>query len=103
MGQRLITWAGLGSLVLVAVVAPRWSTAAAATRPSVLQAAANYARSQGFRIGIAVYDTRTNNIYGSGADTSTFASESVVKTMIATRLIIQGRMTGTTARRAWKM
>ena len=64
MGQRLITWTGVGSLVVLALVAPRWSTAGAATRPSVLHAAASYARSQGFRIGIAVYDTRTNNIYG---------------------------------------
>jgi hypothetical protein len=102
--QRLKTWTIVGSLAVGVTVAPLWSTpATAATRGSVLTAAAGFARSQGFHVGIAVYDTKTNRTYGSGDDTGPFASESVVKAMIATRLLVQGRMSGTTARLAWKM
>jgi len=103
--QRLKTWAIVGSLAVASFVAPSWfsSPASAATRSSVLQAAAGYARSQGFHIGIAVYDTHTKQVYGSGDDTGRFASESVIKVMIANRLIVQGRMSGATAHRAWKM
>jgi hypothetical protein len=54
-------------------------------------------------MGIAVYDTKTKKLYGSGSYKSTFASESVIKVMIATRLIRQGRMHGSTAKRAYKM
>lgn len=103
--QRLKTWAVVGSLAVSFVVVPFWppAPASAATRPSVLQAAAGYARSQGFHIGIAVFDTHTKQVYGSGDDAGRFASESVVKVMIANRLIVQGRMSGSTAHRAWKM
>ena len=103
MSQRLKSWATVGSLVIGLLGAPPWTAASAATRASVLTAAASYARSAGYHIGIAVYDTSTNKLYGSGDDTGTFASESVVKVMIANRLIVQGRMSGATARQAWKM
>src|SRR4051794_25347561 len=103
MKHRLRSGTTVAALTLGLLAAPHWSPASAATRPSVLVAAASYARSQGFHIGIAVYDTRTGAIYGSGDDTGRFASESIVKAMIATRLLVQGRMTGTTAHRAWKM
>lgn len=102
--KRLQTWAIVGSLAVGLFVAPSWSApASAATRPSVLKAAAGYARAQGYHIGIAVYDTKTKHMYGSGDTTGPFASESVVKVMIANRLLVQGRMSGSTARRAWKM
>ena len=102
--QRLTTWAIVGSLAFGVLVVPAWSApASAASRSSVLAAAAAFARSQGYHIGIAVYDTKTNRTYGSGDDAGPFASESVVKAMIATRLLVQGRMSGTTARLAWKM
>src|SRR3954452_18885470 len=101
---RLKPWAIVGSLAVGVLVAPAWSApSSAASRSSVLTAAAGFARSQGYHIGIAVYDTKTNEIYGSGDDTGPSASESIVKAMIATRLLVQGRMTGTTAHRAWKM
>ena len=103
--HRLKVWATVGSLAVGFFAVPSWSPApaSAATRPDVLKAAAGYARSLGYHIGIAVYDTRTNHVYGSGDDTGRFASESVVKVMIANRLIVQGRMSGSTAHRAWKM
>jgi hypothetical protein len=90
-----------GSAVAVTIVhAPR---ATALTRANVLSAAAAYAREKGYHIGIAVFDTKRGRSYGSGDDTGTFASESVIKVMIANRLIVQGRMYGTTERRAWRM
>jgi hypothetical protein len=102
--QRLRTWAIVGSLAAGTLLVPAWTApSSAASRPSVLAAAASYARAQGYHIGIAVYDTKTNRTYGSGDDAGPFASESVVKAMIATRLLVQGRMSGTTARLAWKM
>jgi hypothetical protein len=102
--KRLQAWAIVASLAAGVVVASAWSAPAdAATRSSVLKAAAEYARSQGYHVGIAVYDTKTKQISGSGDDTGAFASESVVKVMIANRLLVQGRMSGTTAHRAWKM
>lgn len=102
--QRVNTWATVGSLAagfFVALSGP--SPAVAAGRTSVLSAAAGYARSHGYHVGIAVYDTRTKQVYGGGDTLGPFASESVVKVMIANRLIVQGRMYGTTAHRAWKM
>jgi hypothetical protein len=106
MRQRLAAGAvavllGAGSVSVVSIAnAP---AASAATRASVLAAAASYAREKGYHIGIAVLDTKTGRSYGSGDDTGTFASESVIKVMIANRLIVQGRMHGTTERRAYRM
>jgi hypothetical protein len=79
------------------------TSAEAKTRTAVLHAAASYAKAKKYKVGIAVYDTKTKTLYGSGSYKSTFASESVVKVMIATRLILQGRMHGSTATRAYKM
>lgn len=74
--------------------------AAAATRADVVSAAAAYAQAHGYHIAVSVFDTRTRRLYGAGEHRATFASESVVKVFIATRLLVSGRMHGTTARRA---
>jgi hypothetical protein len=104
MKHRLNALLGVMSLAAGTLLAVQSAVpATAATRSTVLTAAAGYARSQGYHVGIAVYDTKTNAVYGSGDDTGRFASESIIKTMIATRLILQGRMSGSTARHAWKM
>jgi hypothetical protein len=66
-------------------------------------AAARYASSAGYRIGIAVYDTQNHTLHGSGSYKSTFASESIIKTFIAARLLVRGEMYGTTERMAYKM
>jgi hypothetical protein len=99
--------AAITALAGVVALAPS-QPGAAATPASVTRAqagadAAGYARSHGYTIGIAVLDTTTGRIYGSGYSRSRFASESVVKAMIATRLLLQGRMHGATARAAHKM
>src|SRR4051794_28301288 len=101
--RRVQIWLVAVAFAIGSLVLPHWTDAGAVTRPSALAAAARYARSQGYHIGIAVLDTRTRTSYGSGDDTGMFASESVVKAMIAARLLVQGRMSGSTARRAWKM
>ena len=83
------------ALVSVATATP----ARAATRSDVLQAAAAYARQQGYHVGIAVLDTRTGVLRGAGYWTGIFASESLIKVFIATRLLHQHRMHGSTAQR----
>lgn len=77
--------------------------AAAATRAQVLHSAGAYGRSHGYTVGISVYDTKTGHLYRAGSFTSGFASESVVKVFIAAKILVQGRMHGTTAKRAYKM
>ncbi|HKC27773.1 MAG TPA: IPT/TIG domain-containing protein [Jatrophihabitans sp.] len=89
-----------GSAVSISI-AP--TAASAATRGDVLKAAAEYARSKGYHIGIAVLDTHTGATYGAGDYGGVFASESVVKAFIATRLLYRGQMYGNTARMASKM
>lgn len=93
------TLVGALALPLVVTAAPTQ----AATRTGVVHAGARYARSHGYHIGIAVLDTATGRFYGAGDYTGTFASESIVKVFIATRLLVRGQMVGTTKRRAYKM
>jgi hypothetical protein len=106
MTPRLRTGAAVTLLVTTSVVvttAVRAPRAAALTPAGVLAAAGSYAADLGYHVGIAVYDTQRKRIYGGGASKDVFASESVVKVMIANRLLVQGRMYGSTARRAYKM
>jgi hypothetical protein len=99
-------FAAIGAAVLattVAAVVIDQPSAGATTRASAISTAAAYGPAHGYHVGIAVFDTKTGKAYGGGSYKSSYASESVVKTMIATRLILQGRMHGTTATRAYKM
>jgi IPT/TIG domain-containing protein len=89
---------GVSAAAAVAVAAPQ--SASAATRTDVLKAAGAYARGSGFTIGISVLDTKTGRLYSAGNHAGTFATESVVKVFIATRLLVSGQMHGTTATRA---
>jgi hypothetical protein len=88
------------SLLVVAIRAPH---ATADTRASVIQQAGRYGPAHGYKVAVSVFDTKTGHIYNAGAYDKTFASESIVKAMIATRLLVQGRMHGTTADRAYRM
>lgn len=96
-------WLAAAVLGVTATVALAPAPAGAASRHHVLLAAAHYARAHGYHIGISVYDTKTGKIRGAGHARGTFASESVVKVFIATRLLVEGRMHGSTASRAYKM
>jgi hypothetical protein len=96
-----VTALSVAAVAVVLVVAPR--PAGAATRAEVLSSAGAYGPAHGYQVGIAVFDTKTGKVYGAGSNNSTFASESVVKVFIATRILLQGRMHGATAVRARTM
>jgi hypothetical protein len=91
----------LGVLTLAA--APAAAAAAPTSLASSATAAAALATSQGYRTGIAVLDLQTGRYTGAGEDTEQFASESVVKVMIAARLLATGQMTGSTEATAYEM
>lgn len=68
-----------------------------------IQAAADLATSRGYRAGVAVLDTRTGKLWGASEHSAQFASESVVKVFVATRLLLTGQMTGDRADTALRM
>jgi hypothetical protein len=76
---------------------------AAAPAPSAVQNAARVALDRGFRTGIAVLDLTTGAYSGAGEDTAAFPSESVVKVLIATQLLLTGQMTAGTDATAQRM
>jgi Beta-lactamase enzyme family len=67
------------------------------------RAAAAYAASRGVAAGVAVLDTHDGSLWLAGEHDRTFSSASVVKVMIAARLLVSGQMRGYTASRATKM
>ncbi|MCW2645061.1 MAG: hypothetical protein JWP07_1170 [Pseudonocardiales bacterium] len=83
--------------------APSASATAPTSLASAATAAAALATSPGYRTGIGVLDLQTGQYTGAGEDTEWFASESVVKVMIAARLLATGQMTGSTATTAYQM
>jgi hypothetical protein len=66
-------------------------------------AAVRYANERGMTSGVAVLDTSTNRIYAAGDSAGYYASASVVKTLIAARLLIEGKMHGSVATKARAM
>jgi hypothetical protein len=91
--------AGLATASLLVGVAP----ANAAGLSADVTDAATTATGQGYRTGVAVLDLNTGQYYGAGEDTGSFASESVVKVMIATELLATGQLTGSTEQTAYRM
>lgn len=87
--------------LLVAVVAG--TAPAGASVASNAASAVGYAHSHGYRSSIGVLDTQTGAFTGAGDYTSTYASESVMKTFIATRLLLTGQMSGWNETTAYKM
>ncbi|MDQ1738842.1 MAG: hypothetical protein QOE53_494, partial [Pseudonocardiales bacterium] len=88
----------LGLITAVTVTAP-----AAASVSSQATNAVNYARQHGYRSAVAVIDTQTGTFTGAGDYNSYYASESVMKTFIATRLLWTGQMSGWNETTAYKM
>lgn len=72
-------------------------------RAEVVADAARYGQERGYHVGVAVYDRTTGQTYAAGSASGQFATESVVKVFIATRLLVEGRMYGSTAATAYKM
>jgi len=86
--------------VLAAVVTAGPGTAAAAANAAN---AVSYAGNRGYRSSIAVLDTQTGAFSGAGDYNSAYASESVMKVFIATRLLLTGQMSGWNETTAYKM
>jgi hypothetical protein len=101
--QRHVRLLAAAVLLAAPLLAVETAPAQASSRHELLAAAAQYARAHGYHVGIAIYDTKTGGVADAGHAHSTFASESVVKVFIATRLLVEGRMHGSTARRAYTM
>jgi hypothetical protein len=93
----------IGAALVVSAATVAATPARAVTRGDALQSAAAYAKRAGYHVGIAVLDTKTGALRGSGDWHGIFASESLIKVFIATRLLVQHRMSGSNERRAWKM
>ncbi|MGI8761822.1 MAG: serine hydrolase [Jatrophihabitantaceae bacterium] len=86
---------------------PPVSTTPASPSPDGLtaraEAAVRYAGEHGMTSGVAVLDTATGAITTAGNADGYYASASVAKIFIATRLLLTGQMTGDTAALAEKM
>jgi hypothetical protein len=83
--------------------APSASATAPTSLASAATATAALATSQGYRTGIGVLDLQTGQYTGAAEDTQWFASESVIKVMIAARLLATDQMTGSTETTAYEM
>jgi hypothetical protein len=107
--MRLKWWAGRSVWAGLGVVALATGLAVAMAPPVVASTAANaanavgYANAHGYRSSIGVLDTQTGSFAGAGDYNSSYASESVMKVFIATRLLLTGQMTGWNATTAYKM
>lgn len=91
---------------LVPLLFPAVSATAIARQPrlSVAEdAAVRYAEQQGMTTGVAVVDTKTDQVYVAGKADHFFQSASVVKTLIAARLILRGKLHGENRSLAYRM
>jgi len=88
----------LGLITAVTATAP-----AAASVSSQATSAVNYAHAHGYRSSVGVLDTQTGAFTGAGDYNSYYASESVMKVFIATRLLMTGQMSGWNETTAYKM
>jgi hypothetical protein len=68
-----------------------------------IKAAVRSATSRGYQAGVAVVDTTTGKLWAAGNYNGMFATESVVKVFIATRLLATKQLTGDTADTAYRM
>lgn len=103
--MRVKVLAGASGIALVlslisAVTAP---APAGASVTSQAVSAVSYANQHGYQSAIGVVDTTTGAFSGAGNYNSTYASESVMKTFIATRLLMTGQMSGWNESTAYKM
>jgi hypothetical protein len=79
------------------------SVARAPASSARVTAAVRSATSRGYQAGVAVVDTATGKLWAAGNYNGFFATESVVKVFIATRLLLSQQMTGDTADTAYRM
>lgn len=98
VGAAAITLTVLGTATVFAAPAEATSFITGNARRAVA-----YAEQRGESAAVGVLDTRTGRFYGAGRYDAEFATESVVKVFIATRLLLTGRMHGSVERTAYKM
>jgi hypothetical protein len=91
-----------GSVSVIVTSAPA-AAAATASAASDAARAVSYAQAHGYRSSIGVLDTTTGAFSGAGDYNSAYASESVMKVFIATRLLMTGQMSGWNQTTAYKM
>ncbi|MFL6161372.1 MAG: hypothetical protein ACJ74U_04010 [Jatrophihabitantaceae bacterium] len=101
--MRFRWFAGFGVTALALGLAVATATPAAASTAANAANAVGYAHAHGYRSSIGVLDTQTGSFAGAGDYNSSYASESVMKVFIATRLLMTGQMTGWNATTAYKM
>jgi hypothetical protein len=95
--------AGLAAASVFPAVERQPSPAATNTPQPDVVAAAAYAVSRGVSAGVAVLDIADGTSWLAGAHSRTFSSASVVKVMIAARLLVTGQMRGDVAEQAERM
>jgi hypothetical protein len=94
----ILTWTV--AALLVAAVGGAPAQAAVTTNAAT---AVSYAHGHGYRSSIGVLDTQTGAFWGAGDYNSAYASESVMKVFIATRLLLTNQMSGWNETTAYKM
>jgi len=93
----------VGALVATCFGLVAGAQPAQAAPASPAASAAGIARDHGDRTGVAILDLTTGAYSKAGEDTAAFSSESVVKVLIAARLLQTGQMHGATAATAYRM
>lgn len=103
--MRTRLFSGTAAALLVAGLLSVVSSAAPASASISGNAASavNYASQHGYRSSIGVVDIQTGAFSGAGDYNSAYASESVMKVFIATRLLMTGQMSGWNETTAYKM
>ena len=96
-------WAGIGVAALAVGLAVASALPGSASVAGNAANAVGYANAHGYRSSIGVLDTQTGTFAGAGDYNSSYASESVMKVFIATRLLMTGQMSGWNATTAYKM
>jgi hypothetical protein len=103
MRTRLFSGVVLISMVAALLTAVVGAGPAQAGTASNAANAVGYAHAHGYRSSVGVLDTQTGAFWGAGDYNSAYASESVMKVFIATRLLLTHQMSGWNQTTAYKM
>ena len=101
----MILRVGAAALLAATLIVPV-ARAAAATGTQIqrgIASAVAYGHAEGVRVAVAVEDLKTGRTWTGGVAGERFTSASVVKTMIATRALLNNRVHGAVLKQAWSM
>jgi hypothetical protein len=103
--RRTLRVAAVAALTLAGALAatPAVSAAAPTTINASVVKASSYASKQGFINAVTVMDMKTGQTWQAGSIKRLFGAGSVMKVIIATKILATGKMTGDIAARAFKM